>query len=253
MKNVFYGSDTAQNLDVYLPVNRNTSDANVILFIHGGSWIAGDKSEFNNAIAAIHPQLPDYAIFNINYRLAISTQNRFPTQSDDIRSAIAYIESHANEYKINVNKVCLIGASAGAHLSLLQAYKFNSERKIKAVVDLFGPSDLTDLYNNHPIPQQAQALLLHLFGKTPLTHPTLYADASPINFVNNESVPTLIFHGANDVVVPISQSQKLKATLLANNVKVEMTAYATEGHGWYGKNLTDTYTKTVRFIRENVY
>lgn len=251
MKNVAYGSDTAQKMDVYLPANRDTTDTKVILFIHGGSWIGGDKSEFNDAIAAIHTQLPDYAIFNMNYRLA-SSINRFPAPLTDIQSALNFIEERAGEYKFNPNKIGLVGASAGAHLALMQAYKNNGDGKIKAVVDLFGPADLTDLYNNHPIPQEARYVLTYLFGKSPTSAASLYYQGSPINFINAQSVPTCIFHGTNDMMVPISQSNALKAKLSANNVKVEMTAYAMEGHGWYGKNLLDTYAKTIHFIKENV-
>ena len=252
MKNVAYGSDSAQKLDVYLPANRDEANTKVILFIHGGSWIGGDKSEFNDAIASIHPKLAGYAIFNMNYRLVNNSANGLPDQMSDIKDALNFIESKAEEYKINANKICLVGASAGAHLALLHAYKNNSEGKIKAVVDLFGPTDLRDLYSNHPVPQQVRYVLTSLLGKSPAANATLYQQSSPINFVNTQTVPTCIFHGSNDMIVPISQSNMLKAKLLANNVKVEMTAYAAEGHGWYGKNLSDTYAKTVQFIKENV-
>jgi acetyl esterase/lipase len=252
MKNVSYGSDTAQKLDIYLPANRDTADTKVILFIHGGSWIGGDKSEFNDAIAAIHPKLPGYAIFNMNYRLVNSSADGLADQMSDIKSVLNFIESKAEEYKINANKIGLVGASAGAHLALLQAYKNNTDGKIKAVVDLFGPTDLKDLYSNHPVPQQVQYVLTSLLGKSPASGASLYQQSSPINFVDRQTVPTCIFHGSNDMIVPIAQSNTLKAKLLANNVKVEMTAYAAEGHGWYGKNLSDTYVKTVQFIKENV-
>jgi len=187
----------------------------------------------------------------MNYRLA-NDRNRFPNQINDIQSAINFIESKSTEYRINANKICLVGASAGGHLALLQAYKYNKDERIKAVVDLFAPADLTDLYNNHPIPHEARYVLTNLLGKTPANAASLYQQASPINFVNGKTVPTLIFHGSNDIVVPITQSNALKAKLLAHNVKVEMTSYALEGHGWYGKNLVDTYTKTVEFIKKNV-
>jgi acetyl esterase/lipase len=252
MKNVSYGRDTAQKLDVYLPANRDTSNTKVLLFIHGGSWIGGDKSEFNEAIAAIHPKLQGYAIFNTNYRLVNNSADGLSDQITDIKSVLNFIESKAEEYKINANKICLVGASAGAHLALLHAYKNNSEGKIKAVVDLFGPTDLKDLYNNHPVPQQVRYILTSLLGKSAASDASLYQQASPVNFVNAQTVPTCIFHGTNDMIVPISQSNALKAKLLANNVKVEMTAYAAEGHGWYGKNLLDTYAKTIQFIKENV-
>jgi acetyl esterase/lipase len=253
MKKVAYGPDTIQNMDVYLPANRDTANTKVILFIHGGGWNSGDKNDFNVDIGAIRKDIPDYAVFNINYHLAANGTNRFPVQISDIDLALNYIESQALQYKINTNKICLIGASAGAHLALLYAYKNNRGGKIKAIIDLFGPADLTDMYNNHPIPLQARPVLVNFLGTTPAANPEIYRDASPVNFINAQSVPTRIFHGGADIVVPIKQSTALKDKLQANNVKVEMTTYSTEGHGWYGNNLLDTYVKAVKFIKENVY
>jgi acetyl esterase/lipase len=254
MKNVSYGSDTAQKMDVYLPEGRNTDTTKIILFIHGGSWSGGDKSEFNEAIVAIRKRLPDLAMFNMNYRLlGYGGINRFPAQIDDIKSALSFIKDKATLFNINPEKIVLVGASAGAHLALLQAYKYNDDGRIKAVVDLFGPTDLKDLYNNHPVPAASQPVLVGLLGATPVTNAAAYREASPINYVTATSVPTKIFHGGADFVVPVSQSIALKAKLQANNVKVDMTTYSQEGHGWYGTNLLDTYTKTVSFIKENVY
>ena len=252
LKKVSYGSDTSQNMDVYIPAGRDSVNTKVILFIHGGSWSSGDKTEFNEAIDSIRNRLNNYAIFNMNYRLAFNGKNRFPSQIEDIQSALAFISSKAVEYRVNPNKICLIGASAGAHLALLQAYKNNSNGKIKAVVDLFGPTDLTDLYNHHPFPEASKPILFNLMGTTPASNPTAYINASPVNFVSAQSVPTQIFHGNSDIVVPISQSYNLKTALEANNVKVEMTVYQGEGHGWYGSNLSDTYNKAIKFITENV-
>ena len=252
MQRVSYGSDTAQNMDIYLPAGRDTANTKVIVFIHGGSWNSGDKNEFTAAIAAIRTQLPDFAMFNMNYRLAQNTSTRFPVQINDVQFALNFIAGKQNDYQINVNKICLVGASAGAQLALLQAYKYNAESKIKAVVDLFGPADLADLYNHHPFPAEARPVLVNYLGATPTTNPDIYFQASPINFINAQSVPTKIFHGADDMVVPIAQSNALKAKLDTNKVKADMTIYQGEGHGWFDNNLQDTYQKTIAFIKENV-
>jgi dipeptidyl aminopeptidase/acylaminoacyl peptidase len=108
------------------------------------------------------------------------------------------------------------------------------------------------LYNDHPVPAASQPVLVNFLGATPATNPTLYREASPINFVTSQAVPTLIFHGDADYIVPIAQSIALKNKLQAANVKVEMTTYQNESHGWYGSNLLDTYTKTIAFIQQNV-
>jgi acetyl esterase/lipase len=252
LKNVSYGKDSSQVMDVYLPVGRDSAATKVILFVHGGSWSGGDKDEFEEAIPAIRTKLQDYAIFNMNYRLARYGHNRFPAQINDITSAMKFIADKAGEYQVNANKFCLVGASAGGHLALLQAYSNNKNGKIKAVVDLFGPTDLTDLYNNHPVPDQARPVLVNFLGATPATNPVLYAQASPVNFINAQTVPTKIFQGSGDIVVPVTQSIALKAKLDANNVKNDLTVYQNEGHGWYGNNLVDTYQKTINFIKENV-
>lgn len=252
MKNVAYGTDAAQMMDIYLPAGRDVINTKVLFFIHGGSWNSGDKSDFDTAIASVRTSLQDYAIVNLNYRLANNGSNFFPVQLNDVQSAVDFITANAVSYNINASKLVMVGASAGAHLALLESYKNNSSGKIKAVVDLFGPTDLVDLYNNHPIPAASQPVLVNFLGATPITNLTLYQQASPINFVTVQSPPTLIFHGGADYVVPISQSTALKAKLAAANVKVDMVTYPTEGHGWFDANLLDTYAKTIAFIQQNV-
>ena len=252
MKNVSYGTTASQVMDIYLPAARDSINTKTIVFVHGGSWNAGDKADFDSAIAVVRKSLTGFAFFNMNYRLAASSSTRFPAQMDDIQSALDFITANAGNYKINPSKIALVGASAGAHLALLHAYKNNTSGTIKAVVNLFGPTDLNDLYSNHPVPAASQPVLVNFLGATPVTNPTLYQQASPINFVTAQTVPTLIFHGGADYIVPISQSTALKAKLQAANVKVEMITYPTEGHGWYGANILDTYTKTIAFIQQNV-
>src|SRR6476620_4903920 len=68
--NVFYGKHAQQELDYYLPVNRNSSDTKVLILIHGGGWVGGDKRDFNTTVDSLKNELNDFASFNINYRLA---------------------------------------------------------------------------------------------------------------------------------------------------------------------------------------
>ena len=248
---VAYGTDPLQKMDIYLPQGRTTTNTKVAMLIHGGAWLAGDKADFNNDIPLLRAQLPDYAFFNINYRLAtLQGANRWPTQLNDVNAAYQFLKNKFNEYQVNGDKVIVLGASAGAQLALMQAYQNNNDRKIKVVVDLFGPTDLTDLYNNPPDPQYPNLLQIFMSG-TPTTNATNYNSASPLRFINNQVPPTIIFHGTNDNVVPIRQSDSLHAQLQRVNVITQYTKYNGEAHGWSGNNLVDTYNKSVAFIKQN--
>ncbi len=253
LKNVAYGTVAAQMMDVYLPANRTSTTTNTIIFIHGGSWSGGDKADFDTAILYLKTQLTSYAIFNINYRLANGSSILFPQQMQDIDLAISFINSKSVDYRINPNKIALVGASAGSHLALSKGYKSNTDGKIKAVVDLFGPNDLTWMYNNHPIPTITQPILVNLLGSTPTISATTYAQASPINFVTTSAPPTLIFHGTADPVVPIGESDRLKAKLQTTGVSYQYIIYLGEGHGFTNPiNIADMYAKSIQFIKVNM-
>ena len=247
---VSYGTDGKQKMDIYLPANRNNTTTPLVILIHGGGWTEGDKQDFNFFISELEKRLPAYAIANINYRLASNNYNLFPTQENDIKTAVEFLLNKSGEYKIS-KQLILIGASAGAHLSLLQSYKHNTNSNIKAVISLFGPTELVSLYNNPPHPS-IPLLLVGVTGGTPTSNATIYQQSSPYNFVNAQSPPTLLFHGGNDPLVPASQSSQLKDKLAANGVINQYIFYPSEGHGWTGPNLTDTFNKIEDFLKQQI-
>lgn len=250
---VRYGLEPAQVMDVHVAPSQGEK-AKVLILLHGGSWSGGDKAEFAQAIPILRQQLNNFAIFNINYRLANRSipSTQYPAQINDLETAIGFIVSKAETYHVDTRSMALLGVSAGAHLALLQAYKNNSNGHIKAVIDLFGPTDLHTLFTRHPFGTAPQPTLQNFLNASPVSNPRLYYDASPVNFVSAQSPPTQIFHGANDVVVPVAQSIALKNRLQQMQVKVETTVYPNEGHGWLGASLFDTYTKAVTFLKQNV-
>jgi dipeptidyl aminopeptidase/acylaminoacyl peptidase len=154
------------------------------------------------------------------------------------------------EYQVS-GKFVLIGASAGGHLALLQGYKYSTPVKPKAIIDFFGPTDLVSLYNNPPNPL-VQPALLAVTGGTPTTNNTLYTQSSPINFVSSQSPPTMILHGGIDIVVSPSQSVSLDTKLFISGVTHQYVFYPSEGHGWVGANLTDSFNKILAFLAANV-
>ena len=249
MLNVSYGTSTRQKMDVYLPAGRSSIATKVIIMIHGGAWNSGDKSEFNEYVDSLKKRDPAYAIFNLNYRLA-DPPDLFPSQEQDIKAAVEFIYNKRSEYLIS-DKFVLIGASAGAHLALLQGYKYSTPVKPKAIIDFFGPTDLVELYNN-PSNPLVQALLVAVTGATPASNNTLYSQSSPINFISSESPPTMILHGGTDIIVPSSQSDLLNTRLISAGVTRQYISYPAEGHGWVGATLSDSFDKILAFLAANV-
>ena len=189
-------------------------------------------------------------IANINYRLANQVTNYFPTQERDLNTALQALAAAATEYQISKD-VVLLGASAGAHLALLQAYKYTTPIVPKAVISFFGPADMTDLYNRQGNSYYKLGLGL-LIGGTPATKPDVFIQASPIHFAGVQAVPTLLLHGGKDALVPVSQSRALKEKLEKTGVPVELVIYPAEGHGWYGANLTDSYARIETFLKKHL-
>ena len=252
--NVSYGTDPLQKMDIYLPADRNTSSTKVMVVIHGGAWASGDKNDFTSAgwIDTIQKRFPGYAVININYRLAaLPATNTFPTQELDTKAAVEFIYNNRSTYLIS-DKFVLLGTSAGGHLALLQAYKYHSPLNIKAVVDFYGPTDMTDMYNN-PGTYPAIAVAALLNG-TPTTNPSLYQQSSPLFFANTSSCPTIILQGGLDPLVnPTTQSLALKNKLTTAGVINQYVFYPLGGHAdWNAATNTDAFNKIQAFIVANV-
>ncbi len=256
--NVSYGSDVAQKMDVYLPASRNAATTKFIVMIHGGGWREGDKADLQNFaginfVDTLKKRLPDYAIFNINYRLSTGALNIFPAQELDVKAALQFIFDKSAEYAVSA-KYVLIGASAGAHLSMLQGYKYNTPVKPKAIISFFGPSDLTEMYNNPVNGVTAISTIIALtIGKTPQQDPLIYFNSSPINFITNTSPPTLLLHGSADPLVNPSQSLAVKNKLSAAGVVNQYILYAGKGHGddWGNAIYFDAFNNIQTFLAAN--
>lgn len=239
--NVAYGSDKANVMDVYLPANRSTTTTKVILLLHGGAWAAGDKSgkddpHFQILFDSIKNKYPDWAIFNMNYRLAtLRDENLFPSQEEDMVKAVDYMYKNRQALGIS-DKWVFMGMSSGAHLALLQAYKQKKPIRPKAVVDFYGPTDMTALYDFHRNDGDLAPLIQRLMKGTPSTNASLYKSSSPLEYVDASAPPTLIMHGGErDDVVPTSQSVLLHDKLKSFGVPTvygDYYSFAYQSHGW---------------------
>lgn len=245
--NVAYGKNALQQMDIYLPVNRYSARTPALILLHGGGWNSGSRHNLSAYIDSFKNRMPGYAIFNVDYSL-VSATIHFTNQEKDIRTAVDFIAAHADKYNVDTKKFVLVGVSAGAHLALLQAYK-NDSPKIAAVIDFFGPADLIAMYQN-PWNAMIPHLMESAIGGSPQTNNT-YRELSPVNFINAKTPPTLIFHGKQDYIVDVSQSQLLQKKLQQAGVKNKLVVYADARHGWFGNTLSDSFDKIETFLKQN--
>lgn len=252
--NVAYSTDPMQKMDIYLPANCSITSTKVLIYVHGGAWVGGDKSDLNGAaMDSIRKRLPNYAVFNVNYRLAaFPSTNPFPAQEMDVKAAVEFINANRATYLIS-DKFVMMGHSAGGHLSLLHAYKYQSPIKIKAVVDFFGPTNMVAMYNDYA-GTPSQLGIAALMSGTPATNATLYSTSSPLTFATTAAAcPTIILQGGTDVTVYPTQSTSLRDKLTLASVVNQYVFYPTLAHGpWDAATNTDAMNKIVPFLAANV-
>ncbi len=246
LMNVSYGTDPLQKMDVYLPAGRN-DDTKVFILVHGGGWSGGSKAEFNYVVPILKSQFPNYAIVNMNYRLATMESPAFPKQIQDIEKVVDHIKS-AN-YNISSN-IAFIGASAGAHLSMLYSYKYDTNDDVKAVCTIVGPTDFTDpAYMTNPMFSYGA---YYLIGNVNWQeNPEIIAEVSPALHVSSDSPPTIMFYGGQDPLIPVTQATRLKEKLDQYGVYNEYYLYQNGGHGnWNAATMIDFQSKLIGFFRE---
>ena len=242
---ISYGTQGLQKMDIYLPGGRSQLTTKTIVVIHGGAWIEGDKAEMQFVVDSIKKRNPGYAFVNLNYRLAINgAANIFPAQELDVKAAIDFYLAKTTEYKVS-NDLILLGASAGAHLALLHAYKNDPAKHVKAVVDFYGPTDLVAMYNENLILQFG---LIIVIGNSYSGNASSYIQSSPINFITAQSPPTIVFHGLIDDLVPPAQSTLLIDKLNSAGVINKLVTYPNEGHGFSDAGNTDALNKIIPFL-----
>ena len=246
---VAYGTDAKQVMDLLVP--RIGKKFPTVVLIHGGGWIGGDKLSLE--LIARRLARDGFTVANVNYRLASASANQYPAAVDDVRAATAFLKSNAEQYKVDPSRMISFGTSAGGNLAI----ELGLSNSVKAVIDFYGPTNFTDPvfmdddYGSEPNCDVAETY----FGTTLLQNPTLYYNASPLETVTDAFPPTLIFHGADDTIVPLEQSTDFYQELQALGVTTEIQVEPNLGHGFLtGKGHSpEPYLNEMRKFLATVY
>ena len=174
----------------------------VVIFIHGGGWAIGDKSNKPKSKIALFEDLK-YVYVSINYRLSPfpyqpNNPDRImhPTHVKDVAKAIKYIYDNIEEYGGDKNKMAVMGHSAGAHLASLISTdpKYLNEVGLKTsifkgVVSLDTQASDIDYAMQHTfIGSELYKMYVNAFGDTS----DKWKEASPINYVASSLAPNWV-------------------------------------------------------------
>jgi acetyl esterase/lipase len=207
-------ADTSMSMDFF--PSQVLGKRPCVIVVHGGSWAGGDSKqlpELNSVLA-----IKGYNVAAINYRMAPKWQT--PAPVEDIQAAISYLKKHADSLHIDTGKFVLLGRSAGAQIATLAAYTIH-EPNLKGVIDFYGPEDMVWGYSipSNPLIMDSRKVMSQYVGGSYQQVPQKYFACSPLEFVDKQSVPTLIIHGQNDVLVSPEHSRRLNKKLQQNGIK----------------------------------
>lgn len=236
-----------QTLDLYLPSDTTAAGYPLVVWVHGGGWRRGDKE----AIRVEYLLDEGYAIASLNYRL--SSEAIFPAQIQDVNEALSFLWHHAAEYHLDQDRFAVGGASAGGHLATLAGLSANErppdfstdpDVRIAAILDFFGPTDLTVAGDIEEEPGAVTGLL----GGTVDQEIDLARAASPVTYVDSADPPVLMLQGTDDPIVPASQSQLLASALDDANVEHVMILVPGGGHGGPGFRTPAVQEEVIAFL-----
>ena len=239
LKDIPYGSHERHKLDIFIP-EKPKCTSGVILFIHGGGWVQGDKSGHHHDNDFFVKS--GYITATMNYRYVDENTSVF-NELDDITEAVKAIKIECLKYGFNLEKLLLSGGSAGSHLALLYAYTRTEEAPITPVavspycppVDCSKPDFLMGIsgeFEDWKYGVLSKCCGVEINRENLLNPPQQEAlkKISPQEYISKNCIPTAIFHGKLDELIPFSHIEKFINTLSEKGIKNDLLIYENSGH-----------------------
>lgn len=253
---VYTTPDSAEmRLDLARPAEGDGPFPGVVI-LYGGAWRIGSKSGNRSLLAEFARR--GYVAIAPQYRHC--PKNTFPAQVHDVKAAVRWLRGHRDEYHLDADHVGAMGFSAGGHLSLMlgvtdpgdglegDAPAGSPSSKVQAVVNYFGPSDLTVT----EVPDICVGLVRDFLGAKTTDRPDLAAKASPLTYLTRDDAAILTFHGTRDPLVPHDQSTRLAAAMSKVGLPGRIELLVGAGHGWTGAEMRRTMDETYDFFEEHL-
>lgn len=254
LKDVSYGPDAEQNMDIYLSErSRKYGKRNfTIVFLHGGAYYLSDKSQEEKYIK---PYLAKgLNVVNLNYRL----KRGIPIATSDLTHALNFLRDNNHGYNLHLNNIIVTGFSAGAQIAANVALgqnnpsfpdRLNDEMEIKGIINISGPVDQLDVIEkifinyDHDLFRKAGEALFAAEGYAPEKVIAMY---EPITYFDAGDPPVFLWHGGEDNQIP---PETFAAFVKLFREKVDYVRFVPEGrHSPTEEELKAAYTDIFSFL-----
>jgi len=215
-----YGDSGSQFGDLYVPSGEPRG---TVLLLHGGAWAAEED------LTIIRPVAQDlrregYLVWNVEYRRVGLAGGGWPGTFDDVGAAIDHLATVAEDHPVDLDRVVVVGHSAGGTLALWAAGREGSVRP-RGFLSLAGFTDLEACVEEGLL----AGACVNVLGGTPSEVPARYRQASPAARLPTGQRQRLV-HGIDDDIVPVRQSQDYTALAQAAGDPAEVVTVPDAGH-----------------------
>lgn len=213
-----------QQMDIHVPISASKkSPAPFVFYVHGGGWKEGSM---RNNIDDYYPRFlidKGVAFVTVDYRLV--PEATYPGQNNDIACAYAYLQKNGANYKLDTDRIGIMGDSAGGQLASMEAFRSSPSGDIKALATFYGVTDLWYQITEN----NSKTAVAYLGGEK---NEELAKKASPYYAPIENAVPTLFIHGTEDSLVTFENSQRQYDRLQAAGVDSALLPVSGAGHGF---------------------
>jgi acetyl esterase/lipase len=239
-------------LDIAYP-SKGSGPFPTLVYFHGGGWVMGSRKKMTPYL--LQAAQNGYVAVAVTYRLAPA--HPYPAAVEDAKCAVRWLRANAKTYKIDTERIGAVGYSAGGQLACLlgstddkqflgAADNADFSGRVQVVVAWYGITDLESL-------AETKNVLLSYSLKQYLSGPhnkgmDVWKKASPIGYASKEAAPTMLIHGDNDNLVPVTQSRRYAEQLKKMGAKVTLLEVAKADHNFAGPEEQEAIEKMLRFL-----
>lgn len=238
-------------LDAYIPDGPGPHPA--IIIVHGGGFNKGDKQTYVKPL--FEPlSRAGFAWFTINYRLY--PDYKFPANVEDVEAAVRWVKAHAKEYRVDAQKLVLMGESAGGYLVSYVGTRNKPDTRVAAVVPFYGVHDWELRAEEERAGKIPASIWRQVFsvpeGDTPEAVKRM-REVSATTYIKKGLPPFLLIHGTNDKQVAYEQSVKFQERMKRAGNICDLITVAGGEHGMgIITKFPDTQVKMIAWLRKTL-